>query len=128
MPCQFIIKNESNQDIKICIICGKEINSKFPPEKIFARCVGDKKPEMPNIAIQATNLLTTLADFTKSGFETVSEKEYNERIEICKNCDKFTDNRCSLCGCNMHTKARMKIGYCPLKTEEFPNGKWPVIE
>ena len=46
----------------------------------------------------------------------VSGTLYEERIKICKECDKFdkTFSRCKKCGCLMKVKARFKNSKCPL--------------
>lgn len=40
----------------------------------------------------------------------------NERIEICKQCDKITELKfCSECNCFMPAKTWLKTKECPLK-------------
>lgn len=44
---------------------------------------------------------------------------YNERIDICKSCDKFINHkniiyRCGVCECVLNIKARMSNQSCPL--------------
>ena len=56
MTCIFQILDESNPELKTCTICGKEIKSKFPPEKVFARCKNRQEPSITN----------KVASFTKS--------------------------------------------------------------
>lgn len=42
-----------------------------------------------------------------------------ERLDTCKKCDKFIldRNRCSVCGCYMPAKTKLKGSKCPL-------GRW----
>jgi hypothetical protein len=42
----------------------------------------------------------------------------NERLEICKQCDKLNKlNMCEVCYCFMHIKTKLKKARCPI-------GKW----
>lgn len=48
------------------------------------------------------------------GIRLVSEEEYERRIKICSECDKFEyGSTCSLCGCVMQVRARLDDGRCP---------------
>lgn len=49
----------------------------------------------------------------------VTQEMFDQRMEICKSCDKFKQltQRCSLCGCFMNMKTRLEGAYCPI-------GKW----
>lgn len=38
---------------------------------------------------------------------------YENRLEICKQCDNLTDGMCSLCGCFVELRAIKKNMYCP---------------
>lgn len=53
----------------------------------------------------------------------VSSEEYERRIGICNSCEHLRVvlgvNQCSLCGCLLMAKARLKAGTCPIK-------KWEV--
>lgn len=53
----------------------------------------------------------------------VSDEIYNNRIEICKTCEKYDkiQNRCKECGCFLSGKARFVFEECPLK-------KWGMTE
>ena len=46
----------------------------------------------------------------------VPEDTYDERIAICKACDKYAknDHRCMACGCFLNAKARFGHESCPL--------------
>jgi hypothetical protein len=127
MSCKFQILDESNPELKTCTICGKEIKSKFPPEKIHARCKDDPIPELPPLMEQAKNFGKSMVDFAADGFGLASEEVQKQRMDICNACDLLKDGRCTLCGCGMSTKVKISSSKCPLKTEEFPNGKWPGV-
>lgn len=126
MSCIFKILDESNPELKTCTICGKEIKSKFPPEKIHAKCKNDSVPEFPTLIERAKNFGKSMVEFAADGFTMETQEKAEERLKICKSCDLFKNGSCSLCGCNMAIKVKLKSSKCPLKTEEFPNGKWPT--
>jgi len=54
------------------------------------------------------NLLDSSKDFTEETF--VSDDEAKRRFVICSECDKFwpITNQCSLCGCFMKIKTKLK--------------------
>ena len=49
----------------------------------------------------------------------VSKEVFQERLTICKGCDRFDKDqtRCMECGCFLMIKARLTPEFCPL-------GKW----
>lgn len=68
------------------------------------------------------SLVKSLKAWAKSGFKTVSKKEIDARLAICRKCEfwqedgNFSLGRCEKCGC---TKYKLY-----LKTESCPIGKW----
>ena len=69
----------------------------------------------PNIFQKARNLAHTMGDFAGSGFKIADEEVYNQRLEICRGCDRFENNRfCKECGCFMDLKAKIEVAECPL--------------
>ena len=55
------------------------------------------------------------------GIRLVSDTEYEKRIGICMDCDKFEyGSTCMLCGCVMQVRARLKDGKCPYPKQK----KW----
>jgi rubrerythrin len=49
-----------------------------------------------------------------------NEKRAADRMNVCRECDKFTGYRCRVCGCVMAAKTRIPSAKCPL-------GRWPVF-
>lgn len=41
------------------------------------------------------------------------EKEYEERLRICTECDKLMNGMCGVCGCYVEMRAAVKSQYCP---------------
>ncbi|MGF1760971.1 DUF6171 family protein [Photobacterium sagamiensis] len=51
----------------------------------------------------------------------VDEKTYQERMEICKGCDKLLDALCRACGCYVELRGVMRKNSCPYR-------KWLAVE
>ncbi|MBC8356991.1 MAG: hypothetical protein H8E66_33890 [Planctomycetes bacterium] len=79
-----------------------------------------KSQRPPGLARQAWNLAASLASFVADGCKTVTEQEYQARLEICDPCDQRHRNLCLKCGCSLSLKARGRAFQCPLN-------KWPHI-
>lgn len=41
------------------------------------------------------------------------EKEYERRLQVCKQCEYLMSGMCRLCGCFVEMRAAMKIKSCP---------------
>jgi len=59
----------------------------------------------------------TLKNWAKNGFKFEDEKESLRKLEICLACPelKQPQRQCSVCGCMMEKKTKMKGASCPLK-------------
>lgn len=76
--------------------------------------------EKPSISEQATNLIKSTIDWAKKDkFNTVSPEVFNQRKEICLNCDKWDKTgfngigKCGVCGCSTG-KLYIPSSRCPL--------------
>lgn len=58
-------------------------------------------------------------DMLNPNIPRVSEEKADERIGICRTCDRFinTTTQCKECGCIMPAKVKLEAATCPL-------GKW----
>lgn len=45
--------------------------------------------------------------------DRVSENEYEQRLQICKECDNLNEGTCNACGCYVELRALGKISSCP---------------
>lgn len=45
--------------------------------------------------------------------DKVSEELYEERLDICKDCDNLQHGMCRICGCYVELRAAMKVRSCP---------------
>lgn len=72
---------------------------------------------MPMLPTRVWNFTAALIAFvSRPGF--VGRDEYQDRLEICADCEKRAGNSCRLCGCGLTLKARAAAWHCPL-------GLWP---
>jgi hypothetical protein len=69
----------------------------------------------PNIFTKAKNLVKDTAKHIAGGAQNLNDKEYLSRINTCKSCEYFVENKntCSYCGCYMPVKARWRTSTCP---------------
>lgn len=67
-----------------------------------------------------------LTTFVKEGMPSVSEDDYQDRIDACFKCEHFLEklNRCGLCGCLVEYKARWKTTKCP---DDPPRWKQQIV-
>lgn len=45
--------------------------------------------------------------------DKVPEEIYDERLNICKECDNLQNGMCRICGCYVELRAAMKVRACP---------------
>lgn len=43
----------------------------------------------------------------------VSEEVYQQRLDVCRECDNFLVGMCRICGCYVEMRAAMKGKMCP---------------
>ncbi len=47
--------------------------------------------------------------------DRAADAQYEQRLAICKSCDKLNSGTCSACGCYVELRAYSKMGHCPHK-------------
>ncbi len=47
--------------------------------------------------------------------DKVSDEKYEERLEICRSCEKLVQATCEACGCYVEYRAVVKHSSCPYK-------------
>jgi len=79
------------------------------------------KASWPQMALSATK---AAARFVGSGFKTVSQENYQSRMNTCLTCEHHTGVRCQVCGCITSGKAWLPTEECPLSKwkRECPTG------
>lgn len=77
----------------------------------------------PSLLKQGKNLAEFSFELIKNAIQTgalqVSEEIKNQRLEICRKCEKYDAQqvRCIECGCFLESKTSFSLDSCPL-------GKW----
>lgn len=78
------------------------------------------EPALPPVTVQFANAFAAAAAEVRLRHRpAVDPDEAARRFAICGDCDYFrhSDQRCSLCGCYMRFKTRLRSQNCPV-------GKW----
>lgn len=78
---------------------------------------------MDNKSICIRCLLRDMAEADKNMIEKykesikkddrVADEVYEDRLEICKDCDKLNSGTCNACGCYVELRALGKVSSCP---------------
>jgi len=75
-------------------------------------------PAMPSVLQMGKNLLNTTTDVVKGALNgegvSLTEEQANARLDICKQCEFYVNERCSKCGCYMAVKTHLKAASCPV--------------
>lgn len=113
-----------------CKIKAKQIEEKEKEEEAKpykcqfcgdGKCTGEcrNQNQLPSKWQMAKNLAGAMKDAAKDGFSTEGEDEVQRRLAICEECPLFlpAERRCSVCGCAMNFKAKLRSQHCP-------EGKW----
>jgi hypothetical protein len=87
----------------------------------------NEKNKYPSLGTMLQSFTESVTEWAKKGFKVVNEKQFNDRLNICKGCELWDkealggSGRCTQCGCS--TQAKLRIA-----TEKCPVDKWgPVI-
>jgi len=84
----------------------------------------------PPLWKQGKNLAEFSFELIKNAIHTgalqVSDEIQSERLEICRNCEKYDADqiRCTECGCFLRNKVSFSIDSCPLGKWEASNKDW----
>lgn len=79
--------------------------------------------EPPTAIDKIKNFSKAVVKHVKDGLREVTEKEFEERLSICKACEYYKDGTCihKDCGCILDIK-------CKWASEECPEKKWLRLE
>ena len=72
---------------------------------------------LPSLTERAKNFAIELTKHALGGNQHVDDATYNQRLQICSDCDEREGDNCKLCGCNMPAK-------CWWKSAKCDDGKW----
>jgi hypothetical protein len=73
-----------------------------------------------NACDESHALVKSFSNWAKAGMPIINKENYENRLNICKNCEHYKMLICNKCGCIMITKARMGTSSCPI-------GKWKSL-
>jgi hypothetical protein len=77
----------------------------------------------PSMGEQAANYInSTLKHFT--GGHLLEQYKIDQRLDICKGCEHYKDERCGLCGCKCNNKASQFMNKLARSAEKCPIDKW----
>jgi hypothetical protein len=60
------------------------------------------------------------------GLPKSTQNEINDRYNICLSCDRFENNQCLECGCNINNK-KIFLNKLAWSDQECPLQKWSAI-
>jgi hypothetical protein len=86
--------------------------------------------QYPSMGKQASSLAKFTFQIIKKALHSealfVSDKVYNERLDVCKSCDYFDpeQTRCRQCGCYLEQKARFALDSCPINKWDESDIDW----
>lgn len=46
-------------------------------------------------------------------------EEYEQRLELCTNCDSLLNGMCRVCGCYVEMRAAVQTNYCPAVKKQW---------
>lgn len=104
--------------------CGDQyVHGEILRKEVIPQETPEEPKEYPPILEQGKNLLSSVSNFIRSGFELTPDEEYKKRLDICNNCPSLDQKagRCTECGCFIKTKAKLKSDQCPLGKWEKPD-------
>ena len=84
----------------------------------------------PSLPEQGKNFASFTFDLIKNALQTgalhVSDEVKNQRLEICRKCEKYDSEqvRCIECGCFLEHKTAFSIDSCPLEKWRESNNDW----
>ena len=77
-------------------------------------CLDSDKPKLPGLITMAANFSKAVASHVASGAKKVSLEVLTARLETCTMCPQRNNGNCSVCGCDLETKATWQTANCPL--------------
>lgn len=114
-----------------CTVCGISLKTPYINKFPECPCQRNKKEQnkvsLPKKAINFTKAVSKFAfkSLKERKLQIVSAEQYEERLNICNDCDFRHPIKpiCTKCGC----KTKGLLNKAQLKTEKCPLGKWPIL-
>jgi len=150
--CDLVFTNTifNNKKVYSCSYCGIKIGLDSPDTKMICfkkmqdYSISIRKIIRPNQVTSVTELGSgetaqdlilnnfieeqkKLEDNTNNDSNLCSQEEIESRLSICKTCEFYQDNTCSLCGCQIVREAN-HMNKLAHKDQACPANKWgPII-
>lgn len=101
-----------------CTHCGHERQSNYSARMLHRRC--DKGPPAFR---KVSKFAVAAALHAMRGSPKRTDEEIEKLYEICRTCDRFTEDACRLCGCAVKRKKvyRNKLAWADQHCDE---GRW----
>ena len=116
--CHFVKKGK----YCVCTVCGLKVEAE-DPEKVFASCPGEPR-KFPPILKQARNYAKAVTKHVASGMQTRTDEEVINLLQICETCEKYSDGRCTVCGCRVSSEKNAFANKLRMKSQKCPEGRW----
>ena len=116
--CKFTFDEE--KQLWVCSVCGRTVKAS-KKAIIHADCA-----EKPPLITQAINYTKAVVKHIATGAETRTDKEVEERLNMCKDCNYYNSEKqfCRLCGCNCNLHKSPFVNKLRMKSQKCPRGKW----
>lgn len=88
---------------------------------VLGRMEQDKPKIKPGKIKMAASFAAAITKHVVSGSKETTPDEFEGRLEVCSLCEHRNAGRCSICGCTISEKAK-------LKTQDCPIALWPKLE
>lgn len=73
-----------------------------------------KKCLLRDLAVEDQKNIKRYLDAIKRQ-DRVDEQVYEQRLTVCKECDRLHEATCQACGCYVELRAAIRHGRCPYK-------------
>lgn len=83
-------------------------------QRICTRCLIREMVGTEDFKESEMKMIEKYRDAIKQA-DRVSDKEYEQRLAVCKECEKLTSGTCGACGCYVELRAAAKVSHCPHK-------------
>lgn len=70
---------------------------------------------MGDYSIMSYNILGVIKDLLTGNLQFVDSQTKNQRMDICNSCEARKLNFCSVCGCYLPAKTKLKKSECPME-------------
>ncbi len=119
MNCQF--EKIDSEHVR-CKVCGLTVHAK-DPTKVFTGCPGEPR-KFPPLLKQARNYAKAVTEHVASGMQTRTDEEVINLLQICETCEKYSDGRCTVCGCRVSSEKNAFANKLRMKSQKCPEGRW----